>query len=93
MEYRLGETQFQPLLGVGYNYYVTKTSELLGSWIHVQYNLRLNPVCSPGINIKMGRRISMRLNTEIEFSGIKPIALIPTKFIQLGALIGIQIKI
>lgn len=92
-EYRLVETQFQPLLAIGYNYYITKSSELLGNWNHIHYYLQLNPVCSPGVNIKMGRRISMRLSTEIEFSGIKPIAWIPTKFVQLGAFIGVQIKL
>jgi|GEM_PF-1980396 len=85
IEYRFLEKAIQPLLSVGYNLYLFDEIK--------PYNVSLLPVISPGINIQMGQKFSVRLHLEFEFKNKTLIAYIPETFKRAGVFFGLQIKL
>ena len=84
-EYRFSEKKIQPILSVGYNLYLFNEIK--------PYNVSVLPVVSPGMNIQMGKRFSIRLNLEFEFNNKTLIAYIPETFKKTALFFGLQIKL
>ncbi|MFA5044741.1 MAG: hypothetical protein WC542_02275 [Paludibacter sp.] len=85
IEYRFSEKPIQPLLSVGYNLYLFNEIK--------PDNKTLYPVISPGLNIQMGSRYSVRLNIELEFKNETLVSYIPETFKRAGLYFGLQIKL
>jgi len=85
IEYRFSEKAIQPVLSVGYNLYLYNEIK--------PYNIALYPTITPGLNIQMGSRYSVRLGIELEFKNETLVAYIPETFKRAGLYFGLQIKL
>jgi len=85
VEYRFSEKAIQPIISVGYNLYVIKEIN--------PYNVVLLPAISPGINVQMGKRFSIRLGVELEFNNDNLISYFPTALKRASLFAGLQVKL
>jgi len=84
-EYRFTENMFQPLISLGYNLYLIKEIK--------PYNKVLLPVITPGVNIQMGKRFSIRLGIEFEFKNNDLLSYFPQTLKRGNLFTGLQIKL
>jgi hypothetical protein len=85
VEYRFSEKAIQPFLSIGYNLYLIKEIK--------PYNVVLLPAISPGINVQLGKRFSIRLGVEIEFNNDNLVSYFPTALKRASLFTGLQIKL
>jgi hypothetical protein len=85
VEYRFSEKTIQPIISMGYNLYLIKEVN--------PYNVVLLPAISPGINVQMGKRFSICLGVEIEFTNNNLISYFPTELKRASLFAGLQIKL
>ena len=85
VEYRFSEKTIQPIISIGYNLYLIKEVK--------PNDVVLLPAISPGINVQMGKRFSIRLGVEFEFNNDNLISYFPTALKRASLFAGLQIKL
>lgn len=85
VEYRFSEKAIQPVISIGYNLYLIKEIK--------PYNVVLLPAFSPGMNVQMGKRFSIRLGVEIEFNNDNLVSYFPIALKRASLFTGLQMKL
>ena len=84
-EFRFPEKTVQPILSIGYNLYLFKEIQ--------PYDKVLLPVISPGINIQLEKRFSIRFGAELEFKNENLLSYTPESLKRASLFAGLQIKL